>query len=281
MLGKLFRNEFKCTWKAVLTVYAVVAAATILGCLFLGVDVFRTGKVGQFMATTFILSYVLAIAALFLVTFIFLGVRFYKTMYSDQGYLTHTIPVSPLTNLNVKLVTSLVWMLISGLIFLVSVAALAFAGDSDCAIEIVRSITLDGLNQLCNGIFGYGFFASMGILFLFVIFGCLNALGMIYAALSLGQLFNQHKIGASIGCGIGIYFIQQIISSILLISWMNAVVVKFSVTYAGSYRGAELVRNDLPVSSGIIWPILIMYAVYAALEYLVTAWIVKKHINLD
>ena len=278
MLGKLFQNEFKCTWKTVVTIYAVVAAVTILGCLFLNVDVFSSGKLGQIMAIIFIFGYVFAIAALFLVTFIALCNRFYKTMYSDQGYLTHTIPVSPLANLNVKLVTSLVWILLSGIIFLISVGALAFAGDSEGVVDFFKYLTLRDLNFLCQNVFGYGFFATMGLLFLLVILGCLNLLGMVYAALSLGQLFNQHKIGASIGFGIGIYLIQQIISSILLVRWVDLLVVKVTVTQV---EESGVVYSSSASSPALVWPILFTCAAYAAVEYLITAFIVKKHINLD
>lgn len=278
MLGKLFQNEFKCTWKTMVTIYAVVIAATVLGCLVLGVDVFNNGKIGQVMARIFILSYVFAIAALFIVTFIFLCGRFYKTMYSDQGYLTHTIPVSSLANLNVKLITSLVWLLLSGILFLLSIGALAFVRDSETVMEFFRQMTLQGLNHICKDAFGYGFCATLGILLLLVVLGYLNLLGMVYAALSLGQLFNQHKIGAAIGFGIGIYFVQQIISSILLIRWMNLFMVRITVTYS---QETEYFSNSATGAPRIIWPILLTYAVYAVIEYLITAFIVKKHINLD
>lgn len=275
MLGKLFRNEFKCTWKTVVTIYAVVIAATILGCLFLGVEVFHTGKFGQVMAVTFELTYVFAIIALFLVTFLFICSRFYKTMYSDQGYLTHTLPVSALANFNVKLVTALVWLLLCGVILIVSVFALLFSADGKEMMDMIGHLNMKMLNDACLGLLGYKFWATVGILLLMMVLGCLNILCMVFAAFSLGQLFNQHKIGAAIGFGVGLYFVEQIASSILLIGWMNRFILR-TVYISSSGEEYALTNERL-----IVWPIIISIAIYSLVEYLISVVIIRKHVNLD
>ena len=275
MLGKLFRNEFKCPWKTVVTIYAVVIAATILGCLFLGVEVFHTGKFGQVMAVTFELTYVFAIIALFLVTFIFICSRFYKTMYSDQGYLTHTLPVSPLANFNVKLVTALVWLLLCGVILIISVFALLFSADGKEMMDMIGHLNMKMLNDACLGLLGYKFWPTVGIVLLMMVLGCLNILCMVFAAFSLGQLFNQHKIGAAIGFGVGLYFVEQIISSIMLIGWMNRFILR---TVYISSSGEEYVLTNERL---IVWPIIISIAIYSLVEYLISVVVVRKHVNLD
>ena len=50
-------------------------------------------------------------------------------MYSEQGYLTHTLPVKPITLFNVKLATSFLWLVTSLALLFVSIMIIVFGAS--------------------------------------------------------------------------------------------------------------------------------------------------------
>lgn len=277
MLGKLFRNEIKGTWKTILTIYAITIVTSIIGSLFFEFNGNDLGKVGSIIGTSLTVAYIFSIIGLFLATFIYICSRFYKTMYSDQGYLTHTLPVSPLAHLNVKLITAFMWLFLAGVIFIISVIIILLQSLGGDLWEILFTNDFwNNLNRITQEAVGYDFLPVAGIMLLMVVVGCLNILCTVFSSFSIGQLFNQHKIGAAIGVGIGFYFLEQMIMLMILIRWLEDV-----------YNEVTMVVGDVTVtytdSSAfqIVWPIIIAFTAFAVVQYVITAVIVKKRLNLD
>ena len=142
-------------------------------------------------------------------------------------------------------------------------------------MDMIGHLNMKMLNDACLGLLGYKFWPTVGIVLLMMVLGCLNILCMVFAAFSLGQLFNQHKIGAAIGFGVGLYFVEQIVSSILLIGWMNRFILR---TVYISSSGEEYVLTNERL---IVWPIIISIAIYSLVEYIISVVIIRKHVNLD
>lgn len=94
MLGKLLKHEWKeisvipCVLSVVLLVLSVISGFSFLGIREGAADVSR------FMTIMLWLLFYFALIAVSLGITIYLAVHFYKTMYTDEGYLTHTLPVS-------------------------------------------------------------------------------------------------------------------------------------------------------------------------------------------
>lgn len=277
MLGKLFRNEIKGTWKTILTIYAITIVTSIIGSLFFEFNGNELGKVGSIIGTSLTVAYIFSIIGLFLATFIYICSRFYKTMYSDQGYLTHTLPVSPLAHLNVKLITAFMWLFLAGVIFIISVIIILLQSLGGDLWEILFTNDLwNNLNRITQEAVGYDFLPVVGIMLLMVVVGCLNILCTVFSSFSIGQLFNQHKIGAAIGVGIGFYFLEQMVMLMVLIRWVEDVYNEVTMVV-----GDVTVTYTDPSAFQIVWPIIIAFTAFAVVQYVITAVIVKKRLNLD
>ena len=86
-------------------IYGVMAFVTILGCIAMYGDSDPAGTENQLQEIFFtaaMVFYVLGVFALFVVSYVYMCVHFYKTMYSDQGYLTHTLPVGQIVAFRAK-----------------------------------------------------------------------------------------------------------------------------------------------------------------------------------
>lgn len=115
MLGKLMKQEWLSTWKIPTVLIGVVfAAATIFG-LFCASPVWDLmdwwGADVIFSAT--ILLFYGALMCCGVGTSIYLAVRYYRSMYSNEGYLTHTLPVTPNQLLLSKMINFSIWELLS------------------------------------------------------------------------------------------------------------------------------------------------------------------------
>lgn len=282
MLGKLFKYEFKSTAKIMLTLYAVLAAVTALGSIFLSMDSIQERKndAANLVVGSLILLYVLTVLALFIVTYVYLCVHFFKTMYSNQGYLTHTLPVGSLSIFNVKLITSLVWMLCSILLLLGSIVALTTALTPGAAWNLHGNYSFHTINEFFNLNFHMNFISFIAWMLFSVLVSCLSYLMLVFTSASIGQLFHQYKSAASIIAGVVLYFVQQIISMIFLLFHMDSLIhgVTTSIS-SGTNMNDPQIFTDISVpffSTGFLLEIG-----FIVIYYIVCSVIVRKHINLE
>lgn len=264
MLSTLFKYEFKNTYKVMLTLYGVLAAFTILGMLFISSVKIVDGEHSliTIFLLVYLLLYILAIFACFIITIIYLTVHFYKTMYSAQGYLTLTLPVSPITTFHVKLLTSAIWMFLSFTLVFASLFGLLAAVASHLDMDYI-TYTLDNSKALYMSSIGMRsgeYIAYMIIAYLLMCF--LNPLRL-YVSCSIGQLFNQQKVTASIIIGIILFFAHSSITS----TFTN--LVDFYV------------ESENLLFSDTAWLLLCFDLLFVILFYIGNVIIIKKHINLE
>lgn len=272
MLGKLFKYEFKNTSKLMLTIYGVLLAVSVLGALTLSTDAVYYGTaefsgISGFLTTSMILLYALSVFALFIVTFVYMCIHFYKTMYSDQGYLTHTLPVSPMATFNVKLIVSFVWTFGAVLLMIASILILLTGASRGEIWSSLSSIPIAEMNEALQDL-GLSVGGFIGFLVISMVIACLSYLLMVYTCASVGQLFNQYKIVAAIVTGIVIYFVEQIASMIAMFSVIPMMGLENSGAIGLSFT--PVIYSSLFLSLG-----------FCIIFYITCSVIVRKHINLS
>lgn len=134
MLGKLLKYEFKALYKKILL---FVAGGLLLSCLMLLLFsvFFNVGDdnimLGWFLGSGMVFT-VLALAAIAIVSLVFIIQRFYTNLCKDEGYLSFTLPVTASQHLWAKLISGAVWMTITGIGVIASYIIL-FGGMADIA----------------------------------------------------------------------------------------------------------------------------------------------------
>lgn len=149
MLGKLLKHEFKHSARYVMAIYACTAA-TILVMLF----AFLT-KITWLGVVASVVLYFVGILIV-IMTLVSVIKNFYDTLYTNQGYLSFTLPVKCSTLLLSKVIVSFVWILAS-----MAALALTFSivylnakaqteeGELSSLIEVLRDSGL--LSMLPSG----------------------------------------------------------------------------------------------------------------------------------
>lgn len=270
MLGKLFKHEFKETAKRLIPLNCILIVFTLLGCIFLGTNLFQQSSLALLSVSCTIL-YVLSIFALFVITGVYLTIRFYKTMYSNQGYLTHTLPVSTGSILNTKILVSVFWVCIATIVTILSVFAL---------VRVAAGVSWESMDlSHMKYVFATAFGLSVPEVFFYIgmtlILSCFSVVLMVCASLSIGQLFSQHRILGSVAAFVAIYMVQQMVGTVIIfILGMQSSIFDFegrtetAAAFPGFYRG-------------MFGASLIELAFFSIVFYGVSYYLTKKKLNLE
>ena len=195
-------------------------------------------------------------------------VRFYKNMYSAEGYLTFTLPVSNRTHIFVKLFAAVINQV---LCFLATIA--------------VVCIALSGKNLylfLSEMEFLVSYFNTAELIVLFIEFAIMLPLslatGMLlyYACITIGQTAKKNRILKAVGAYFVYYIATQVISTAFIITY----------TVLGLYGALDGIMEW--VSANLSSTILIAFGVSIVLNtimavafWIVTEKIMTKRLNLE
>lgn len=261
MLNTLWKHEIKATGKTMSSVYVVFAIATLLVCaLSLGMRNTGSGVMGVLFSIS-LFFYVITLIVLMTGSLIYLCWRFYHTMYSPQGYLTHTLPVKTSWILNCKVVTSVFYYLLACAACLLSVAVTGMVSTGEgfgFVIDVVRETISEGAGEFRMS---EGFFVAFMITVSAL--ACLNYLLLFFAGSSIGQLAKRSKGAVGIAAGIGLYYVSQIATVLL------AVIGYFIIKQLGfSYR-------VIPFS------VILLQMFWICVYYMINRVILARHLNLE
>lgn len=128
-------------------------------------------------------------------------VRFRNSLYKDESYLTHTLPVTKSELYNSKFIQTLIFFFISFLVILISLFIAYYSKENWLVItNYVKTITT-GLNMSTS------FFITIAIIIIFL--EVFNAIQCGFFGIILGHKMNNGKIGCSVLFGFIIYLLAQ------------------------------------------------------------------------
>lgn len=284
MLGKLIKYEWKSTYKVGLLLLLAMAMATLMGFLAFQAPMWRQlggSSVYDSMGATvldivslfsFMLYMLILIGAVY-AAYIYFVVHFYKTMYTDQGYLLHTLPVGKNAILVSKILVSSVWLFMVFIGITVSIVifgiSLASSVSGESLVSVVRAIP-KFFNEL-NMLFGdMSVFATwyLVMVLLNVVLGVPASIIIFYGTVSFGQLFSKHRIIMAIVGYLALMVIRGIIGTILQ--------VMLSV---GSMAINE--EEMLGTMYASMFSTLILNLLLAVGGYLLSYYVISRKLNME
>ena len=134
-------------------------------------------------------------------------IRFRDSLYKDESYLTHTLPVTKNELYNSKFIQTLIFFFISFVIILISLFIAYYSKENWLALtNYIKTITT-GLNMSTS------FFITMAIIIIFL--EVFNAIQCGFLGIIIGHKMNNGKLGYSVLFGFITYLLAQ--SLILLL----------------------------------------------------------------
>lgn len=290
MLGKLMKHEWKSVYKIGCILVGAVLALTLLGviafqlppvrAMFANDSIWQGNEMmdivgAMSMMASFVL-YILTLTGAMYGIYIYLAVHFYKTMYTDEGYLTHTLPVNAHQILISKTLIAGFWNILVTLALFISVFALmiSFIGAllSGVAPELTWTEVWNEVGIVFEEIMneaGDVFVHYIVVLILMMIISPFCAMMTIFGAITIGQLSKKYKVLMSILAYIGISTVNGIIS--FIIEMIQAVTMNIGMS------------EEVPFAYmlGTYDASLIQMILMAVGLYFLSHFIITKKLNLE
>lgn len=266
MLSKLFKYEIKSTSRQFISIYLILIGLSIVLKFF---NVLSDKlEIMVLPSALFMFLYVVTIIGMFVITVIIAVQRFYKNLIGDEGYLMFTLPVEVHQQIFVKTVTAVMWTLTGIIAALLSVLIVAFYGNIFTDISGYISVAYNSLKAQ----FGINMYLLALQIFGIAILTLAANYLMIFAAISIGQLFRSHRAIGSVGAYFALYILNQILSVICLTVF----------SYTNKTNWIKLLNNDLTViSSSVLIFATLAAAFLACMYFLCSTYILKKRLNLE
>lgn len=217
MFGKLMKYENRKLSKYMLPLFAASTVASVIMGLMLWLFISTMENSGDELT---LMQMLLVLGSMFLVfimwmvivaaysgSYVLLGVRFYKNLISDEGYLTFTLPVTAGQLLGSKVLGAFIWRILATLVFIINMVIVCvgfFVPMGDVLGEefvFEFRMVFDSIGNALAELFTTGEVVMLVVsLIVFTIVMELLNLGVLYLAITLGGVMAQkHKALAGIG----------------------------------------------------------------------------------
>lgn len=206
---KLLKHELIALFRVLLFISIAVIVFAVIGRIMLAVFPDSASGVNSVLLVLIITFYVFAIFALVFAAW-GLGIsRFYKTLFTGEGYMTLSLPVSPTGIICAKLLSSIIAMFAACIVSVLSLCIFFIGMPSDILSEIGLNISVSFQMWFEDIVAAPGQFVEELLLF---IVGVPVSLLLVYACISVGQLFTNHRKLMTFVVVLGLYIVGQILS---------------------------------------------------------------------
>ncbi|HJA30736.1 MAG TPA: hypothetical protein H9956_03690 [Candidatus Eisenbergiella pullicola] len=275
MLKKLLRHEWLETWKIPALISSIILALSAVSALYFHFAASPAPDVELNVGNTVLfLGYVMLICSVSLILAVYLGVRFYKNLYTDEGYLMHTLPVNPWMLLASKALVASAWLWIVNLLMLLLILPVTMAALPKLAYFDPGDLSMVSESLLAT--LGGSIPGALFYLFPYLIVNCAFTAITLYTAVCLGQLFPRHKVLAAILCYLGINALISTASSFFILPGMTGVII----THAD--EAEQFFSLVMPAFMRTIYIISFFVEIFlSAILFFVSDYIMRKCLNLD
>ena len=287
MLKQLLKYEFKATKSLYFGLYLALALlSVVLGVSFRQEHALAHSTSFQNLEVILMVLYLSVIFAIAVLCFVSTVQRFYKNLLGREGYLMHTLPVTETQLILSKLITSMVWVLCSGLVGIVCITVMVSIGVIDQ--ETFGMVDWNSWKQLWGMLYG-----ELGAKFWLVMFWTIlinltrlaSLILCVYAACMIAHQFKKQTMVAGILAFIGMNIVENQIDKLL---GMNDVTLFVGVNYklvdVSDVSGWTPVMHYLTTAFGQGAGYLFCFvftAAIAAVYFCLTRWLMKNKLNLE
>lgn len=289
MLKQLLKYEFKATKRRYFGLYLALALlSVVLGVISRQEHALAHSTSFQNLEVILMIVYVSVILAIAVLCFVNTIQRFYQNLLGHEGYLMHTLPVNENQLILSKLLTSMVWVLCSGLVGIVCITVMVSIGGV-IDPETFGMVDWNSWKQLWQMLYeemGPEFWVAAWTI-LINLARLASLILCVYAACMIAHQFPKHVMVAGILAFIGLNIVETQLDKLL---GTNDVSMIVDVTYrvvdvnvTGVSYGVTPMRW-LTAALGTDVSYLFCFAVTAAIAaayFFLTRWLMKHKLNLE
>lgn len=270
MLSKLLKHEFRATGRIMGPLYLVLLATSVGMRVSLQLLNHTDSRLLRMLGGVLAMAYVVAILGVCFAAFGLMIQRFYWSLLTDEGYLMFTLPVSVHQHIWSKLIVSTVWFLATGAAVMVSMLVMSVDGTFlPALIREMRNI-FDAMTAYyaLNGTAILLEFAALCFL------GCVAFALQFYAAMAVGYSRPNHKMAWSVAFFFLFQFAMQILGTTALVVLDESPLHHLLMNVDIHITPMLGIHIGMGLMIGCV-------VVYGAVFYAVTAYFLKRHLNLE
>lgn len=274
MLKKLFVYEWRDVWKPLGILNLVVILLSLLSYFTFSEKFMELVGQNEYAAMVMVLYnllYFAAIMALGFATTFFMFARFYKNLYTDEGYLMHTLPVTSSQLIWSKAFVAIIWVAIGSVVMTFSIMMYFNSIMVSQGEQNILQVLGEVLAEMSAVEWPDGSVVMLVLCVLIMLVTPVYSILFGYTAISLGQLTKKHKILASVGIYFGLNYAVQIITSLATVPFME---------FIESMDG--MAENEVMTAvNGILALSLVITIGIACVFYYITNRVMKTKLNLE
>lgn len=222
MVKKLFKHECLYYIRSMLPIYAILLAIATAARIIQFFEADNT--LYNILNVISILSYAVAIIAVFVMSLVFTIVRYYRHLFTTEGYLSFTLPITPTQHILTKLSTAVIVHVTSLVVAFISLCVIT-AGDvfteiCKAAAYLIRMIP-DRLAVVFEETTAAQWQTNLWIFFaeiiLLMIVATIYLLLLYYSCITVGQMFHKNRVLAAVGVYFAYYLATQAVGTVLVI----------------------------------------------------------------
>jgi hypothetical protein len=302
MFAKNLKHEMKATARVLVPLLAcVLILGIVLGLAFAGIGMLSnigdaSADVGgnaspdtgssqlDFSNPVDVIAFIVVITFIFLViaffvmmivcsvaVFVLMVRRFYTSFFTDEGYLTFTLPVTVDCHLMTKTASMVIWSAISSAVTLLAFGAFVlgiyFFAPEEFVMDEYSKLYFEALWREIGNVFG----GSIAFGIINVIISGISSYLLLFFSISVGCMLT--KKNRFIVCAASYLIINGVVNNIISIGTDI-----FSFIFVGMAMNESM--YDLYMMTVILISTL-LYAAQGVGCYFGTRWILKNKINLD
>ena len=242
---------------------------------------FNDGNVWMtFADTSLIIFYVIALVAIALITSIYLSIlRFQKNLFTDEGYLMHTLPVSVHEQIWGKLIVATVWISIDTVLLILSILVMFLNKDLISAVfDEIPTLFISfrdnfGVSPVAAGLVWIPLFVLSEMASILIYYMCIT----------IGHSFHTHKILSSVGIFVGVTILSNVIAGIL-----TGITATTYSTGTSLFSGLSFTAHMFSASwsnTTAFWLSSVISALISLMQggvcYWLTVYFMKNSLNLE
>ena len=263
MLGKLLKYDLKGIFKFLIIFYSLAIIFGLLARIFFSIENSIMMNIIAQICSGVAISMMFNILINNLMR---LWVRFKQSLYGDESYLSHTLPVEKKILYLSKIITAIITLFTSVIVIALTVFIAYYSKEN---LETLKNLLLPVANAYGSTI------VKILLAFFFVFFiEFANALQCGYTGIILGHKMNNLKTVYSVIFGIGVYMAFQLFGLLIIFIVASFNPDLMNLFFTNTEINVEVIKT-------IIYLAIIIYTLTLIIGYYINVKTFEKGVNVD
>lgn len=269
MVKKLFKHEIDAYIRTIIPMHLVLLGIALVGRFVQFFESESDAYYILFYSST--IAYAISAVACLLLTIFFCIKRFYSNLFTHEGYLSLTLPVTSTQHIMVKNTIAVLAQITSIIMIIICTCAL---GMGEVCIEVFKAIGY--MLKVFYNTFDYH--ATLFIIEAIVtlVLGIAGSMMIYYACIALGQRAKKNRVA----CAIGVYFIYYLIYQAI----GTMFIILFTVFYDAWHieRLVQYLSNHPTVSVHLYFGLFfVISSILYTIGFIITKRTMDRKLNLE